>query len=295
MFVVPLHGKSVNRIWAGNIFQIKDNRYVPVFNDSSINLTYESGPKGSYCYELNIVLLPSSMVRIIEVGKNENISVEYRVSEAVIGRGFIHANFIRGSMIKMEDEFWKKALRSKRYPLSLREFRKISYRCIEEKIPYCAGASNFEKIELNGMYLTGKGKSDFLEDNEFELCGFDGLGFLYFVSNGILAHDPQDLNKMGDKLFVFDSQREYSAREKKLALNFMRDSDFFILKRKKRGSSARGWYVAISFNGGLLEFKGKKHGIVFTEREGVLKRLDNLLRIAQCPTAIYVLCGGIPN
>ncbi|MDR2629180.1 MAG: hypothetical protein LBC30_04290 [Puniceicoccales bacterium] len=279
--IVPPHGYGFNGIQMGGIFQIKNNHYVPVFNDDVINLTYRSGPRGSCCHNLDIVLLPLSTIQIIEIGKNENIEIEYCVSETVRGRGFIHANFIRNSMIPVRGEFWKVALQKKRYPGSLQEFRKACYRCISEKTPYCAGASNFDRIDLNEMYSLSEEKSNSSQNEEYKLYGFDGFGFLYFVSNGVLGREFENLGMMGEKLFVFDTKKEYSSREKKSVLRLMRDSDYIFIRHKKKGSNRRLWYVVISFNGGFLEFKGKKHGIVFVEKESALKRLDTLLRRAK--------------
>jgi hypothetical protein len=273
-----------------DIFQIKDNHFVPVFNDDVMSLTYKSGPKGSYCRNLDIVLLPLSTIQIVEIGENENIEIEYCVSETVRGRGFIHANFIRNSMTPVKGEFWKVALRNKRYPLSLQEFRKACYRCISEKTSYCAGASNFEKIDLHEMYSLSEEKSNSSRNEEYELCGFDGFGFLYFVSNGVLGREPEALGMMGEKLYIFDTKREYSLREKKAALGLMRDSDYILIRCKKKESSKKSWYVVTSFNGGFLEFKGKKHGIVFIEKESALKKLDTLLKRAELSGSdLYVM------
>jgi uncharacterized protein YutD len=272
------------------IFQIKNNHYVPVFNDDVTNLTYKNGPKGNCCHSLDIVLLPSSTIRIIGMKESENIEIEYCVSETIRGRGFIHANFIRNSMVPIKGEFWKVALQNKRYPLNLQGFRKACYRCIGEKTPYCVGASNFDKIDLSGMYSPSEEKNNSSQNGEYELCGFDGFGFLYFVSNGILGREVEDLSMMGEKLFVFNTKREYSSREKKSVLSLMRDSDYVLIGRKKGGSNRRSWYMAISFNGGFLEFKGKKHGIVFIEKECVLKRLGALLKKAQLSGSdLYVM------
>ncbi|MDR2432445.1 MAG: hypothetical protein LBD34_01705 [Puniceicoccales bacterium] len=278
--VILTHAYCFNEIQGGDIFQVKDNHYVPIFNDDIINLTYKSGPKGSCCKSLDIVLLPLSTIRIVEMGKNENVEVEYCVSETIRGRGFTHVNFIRNSMAPVKGEFWKVALQNKRYPLSLQEFRKACYRCVSEKIPYCTGASNFDRIDLNEMYSFTKEKDNFLQNEEYRIRGFDGFGFLYFVSNGTLGRESDDLGTMGEKLFTFDTKKKYSFREKKSVLSLMRDSDYILIQRKKKGSNKKSWYVVMSFNGGFLEFKGKKHGIVFTEKESTVKRLDTLLNRA---------------
>jgi hypothetical protein len=280
LFIVSLCGHYFNGMQVGEIFQIKDGHNVPVFNDDVTNLTYKSGPKGSCCDSLDMVLLPLSTIRIVEMGKNGNIEIEYCVSETIRGRGFTHVNFIRNSMMPLKGEFWKVALQNKRYPLSLQEFRKACYRCIREKTPYCMGASNFEKIDLSEMYSSSDEKDNSLQGEEYKLHGFDGFGFLYFVSNGTLGRGSENLNTMGEKLFTFDTKKKYSLGEKKSILSLMRDSDYILICRKKRGSNRKLWYVAISFNGGFLEFKGKKHGIVFTEKESTVKRLDVLLNRA---------------
>ncbi|MDR2776570.1 MAG: hypothetical protein LBB17_00790 [Puniceicoccales bacterium] len=279
--VISLSGHCLNEIQVGGIFQIKDNNFVPVFNDDVTNLTYRNGPKGSCCCNLDIVLLPLSTVQVIEIGENRNIEIEYYVSETVRGRGFIHADFIRNSMTPVKGEFWKVALRNKRYPLNLQGFRKACYKCIREKTPYCAGASNFEKIDLNGMYSFSEEKSNSSQNEEYKLCGFDGFSFLYFVSNGILGYESEDLSIMGEKLYIFDTKKEHSSKEKKAALGLMRDSDYILIRHKKKGSNRKSWYVVISFNGGFLEFKGKKHGIVFIEKECALKKLNILLKKAK--------------
>ncbi|MDR2779259.1 MAG: hypothetical protein LBB16_03175 [Puniceicoccales bacterium] len=268
-------------ITVGSIFRIKENHYVPVFNNNVFNLTYKSGPKGSYCEGLDIVLLPASTLQIIEMFENGHVEVEYCVSETVKGRGFVHANFIRNSMEQVKGKFWDVALCHKRLPFTLQKFRKICYRCISEKIPYCGGASNFERINLDNMYFFSEKQGNSLQNGNYELRGFDGFGFLYFVSNGTLFRELYDINMSGEKLFIFDTRREYSLKEKKFALSLMRDSDYILIHRKKKRFGGRSWYVAISFNGGLLEFKGKKHGITFTEKESSVKRLDTLLGMAR--------------
>jgi hypothetical protein len=279
--IISPRGDCLDEMQVEDIFQIKDNCYVPVFNDDVSNLTYINGPRGSCCRSLDIVLLPLSTIRIVEMGASENIEVEYCVSETVRGRGFIHADFIKNSMTPVKGKFWKVALQKKRYPVSLQVFRKACYRCISEKTPYCAGASNFDKIDLNGMYSFSEEKGSSSQNEGYKLCGFDGFGFLYFVSNGVLGRESEDLHTMGQRLFTFNTKKEYSLREKKSILSLMRDSDYMLIRRKKKGSNRKSWYVVMSFNGGFLEFKGKKHGAVFIEKESVLKRLDTLLKVAQ--------------
>ncbi|MDR1891100.1 MAG: hypothetical protein LBQ23_02870 [Puniceicoccales bacterium] len=281
-FIIPSQGCCSNEIVEGNIFRIKKNQYVPVFNDNSVDLTYKSGPRGKCCYSLDLVLLPLSTIQIIKVEENDNIEIEYCVSKTIRGRGFIHANFIRNSMEQLNGQFWDVALQNRRHPLTLQKFRKACYKCINEKIPYCAGASNLEKINLEGMYSFNKEKGDSLQNKEYELFGFDEIGFLYFVSDGILSRNLDEIiNGAVEKLFVFDTKRQYSLEDKKIALNCMRDSDYICVRSRKKRSGGRPWYVLVSFNGGFLEFKGKKHGIAFVDQRSAMKKLDTLLEIAR--------------
>jgi hypothetical protein len=157
----------------------------------------------------------------------------------------------------------------------------ILRRCIEENVPFCYGANNFEKIELEDKYEFPIAGDLSRKSGDFQLRGFDCSGILHFMSNGILPHCAKGLDMVGKKMFVFNHKRRYSLKEKMAALGIMEDSDYLVfLHKKDRLEYSCAGHVMVAFGGGFVEFKGDVPNVVFTPMERAVERLDSMLKSA---------------
>ena len=61
---------------AGDMFVVKNERYLPLFVDNKEIRSFERGEKGCNCDDLDTVLLPGSVIKVKESKKEENGMVE---------------------------------------------------------------------------------------------------------------------------------------------------------------------------------------------------------------------------
>ncbi|MDR1433114.1 MAG: hypothetical protein LBI61_02110 [Puniceicoccales bacterium] len=264
-----------------DVFAVKADCYVPVFITQHPSLTYGIGTEGVICYDLDTVLLPGTIIRVIKPVDERNIRIEYFTSNTVTGIGFIHPDFLKTSMESLPTNLLGSMYARTPSPPPLREVRRILQRCIDENVPFCYGANNFEKIDLNGKYEFNRVGELSEQNGKYELRGFDCSGILHFISNGLLPHCTKGLDVYGKRIFVF-SQRRYSAKEKKAVLTIMKDSDYVVfLHRSDKHEFSGSGHVLLFYNGGFLEFKWKEPNVFYTPREKALDKLDSVLKDAE--------------
>ncbi|MDR3144006.1 MAG: hypothetical protein LBT64_00705 [Puniceicoccales bacterium] len=267
----------------GDVFATDEGCYVPLFATKSSELTYGRGPNGYFCKDLNGVILPNSAVRVTEVHENSNVEVEYITSDHARGAGFINVVFFEKMMSKMNDSFWRRISAKKLQPMTLFEISDVLQRCAADGLTHCPGANNFEKISINGIYKFVLDDGTAVNTNPCDIRGFDGAGLLHFISNGILPRSIKKLNHSGRKLFTFNAKREYSFREKRFILGFMKDSDYmiFVYRNEIPGHIGDG-EILISHNSGFFEFDNKSGRISYIAGENnLIKRLDEILDLAR--------------
>jgi hypothetical protein len=261
----------------GDVFVVKIGCHVPIFTTWNTTLPYEIGIVGTNCYKLDTVLWQGAMVRVINRLMNKNIEVEFFLSENARGEGFTHSTFLETAMTQSNDEGWKTAFEKKQRPLSMDEIKKVFQRCVDEKVPYCYGANNFEKIDLKEYEFIATNSSS-IRNRPYELRGFDSSGLLHFVSNGNLPHCTYGLDRVGQVIFTFDTRKKHLLEEKRMVLNMLKDTDYITTRlRKNRFNLEESNSVLISFNGGFLEFRNLNDGLVYTKKRDALERLDFLL------------------
>ena len=263
-----------------NVFVVKDNGLVPMFTTSKLDLQYESGKGGTNCYDLDTVLLPNTRIKVTEKCEDSVSKIEYYLSKACNGTGYVHNDFLKNSCSKSHILSWKnlseRAVEAAPMPLS--RIRKLFEYCINNGVPYCFGGNNFERIELPKEYSFSPFGEQVEGGRPYELRGFDCSGILYFISNGTLPHCTKGLDGMGKKIFVFEWQKEYSREEKEHVLNSLKDTDYLVFLHNKDLSKTSGsGHVIVSFDGGFIEFKGKDYGCVYTDKSHAMERLDSLI------------------
>ena len=87
---------------------------------------------------------------------------------------------------------------------------------------------------------------------------------------------------MGDEVFTFDWQKEYSLEEKERVLGLLRDTDYLVfLHNRNLAKTVGSGHVIVSFNGGFIEFKNKNCGCVYTDKEHAMERLNSMLNASR--------------
>jgi hypothetical protein len=262
----------------GDLFRVKRGCYVPLFSVSEAAMDYEIGEGGNSCHNLDTVLWEGSVLRIIGIEKNENVEVEFFLTEKARGEGFVHRDFFEKSMEPSCEAEWRYALYRNVYPLSLEKIKKVFQRCVDENVPYCYGANNFATIDIKQMYEF-KLKNSGDAHKSYELRGFDSSGLLHFISGGNLPHCTYGLDREAQTIFTFDTRKKYSVEEKRMVLSMLNDSDYLMLRHNKdRFNRGENNSVLVVFNRGFLEFRNPNEGLVYTKKKDAFERLECLLR-----------------
>lgn len=241
------------RAHAGDMFVVKDECYLPLFENNKEIRSFERGKKGCNCDDLDTVLLPGSVIEVLEYEKNDMAKVTCEMTEKVKHKGFVYTSSIKDFCKKFQEGDTKR----ERSPMSLEEIRSVFDRCLREKVPYCWGGNQFETIPLPGVTFTSKNKGE-----QYECHGFDCSGLLYYISDGTLPHATGALKKFGTRLFTIEAGKiwdEAFTKEVEQVIAGLKDTDFIAIKG----------HVMIAYNKGLIEFRSKNLGCCFTSPENV--------------------------
>ena len=255
------------RARAGGMFVVKDECYLPLFENNKKIRSFEKGKKGCNCDDLDTVLLPGSIIEVKESKEEENgmVEVKCKMTEAVEHNGFVHKSFVENCCEKFEKEDVKR----ERSPMSLNEIRSVFKRCLCENVPYCWGGNNFEAVPLRGTTFTSEKKGE-----QYECRGFDCSGLLYYISDGTLPHATGSLKDFGRRLFTIEAGKIWDdafTKEVEKVIADLKDTDFIAIKG----------HVIVAYNKGLIEFRSKDLGCCFTSKEGANKRITELIEAAK--------------
>lgn len=249
---------------AGDKFIVKDECYLPLFENYKEARSFERGKKGCNCYDLDTTLLPGS---IVEVSSYENgvATVKCEMTGKVKHKGFVYTFSVEDFCKKFE----KGDVKRKRSPMSLDEIRSVFERCLRESVPYCWGGNQFGNVSLQGVTFTSEKKGE-----QYECRGFDCSGLLYYFSDGTLPHATGALKDFGKRLFTIEAGRiwdEAFTKEVEKVIADLKDTDFIAIKG----------HVIVAYNKGLIEFRSKDLGCCFTPQEGSIQRIQELFEAVQ--------------
>ena len=260
-------------------FEVLDGCYVPLFKTTSgLNLSYEAGAHGTNCYDLITVLLPGTFVNVHEFGEKIT-EVVWHVNDKKTYKGLMHNEFLQNfcKEVPEDDVKWLPK------PMPLREIRETFQWCSdkENNVPYCWGGCCFGAVPLPGDYTFSQVFSEDEKEGKngktcikrpYELRGFDCSGWLHFISGGLLEHSTRRLREYdGGKVLWKIGKNEtvsFEDLKKKLPELKLQDTDYIVIIG----------HVVVWHDGGLLEFRGKDYGCVYTKgEEAVAKRLMELI------------------
>ena len=263
---------------------VKNGCYVPLFKirnwgkefdlqkdeEEHLELSYEVGPYGTNCEDLVTVLLPKTLLEVSKRG-NKLSHVIWHVNKNKLFHGLVHNQFLSKccDVISEEDFTWEQ------HPMTLTEIGSFFKELIEHNPPYCWGGNYIGKIVLPGDYKLTQKKNEEgepLAEGEYQLRGFDCSGLLYFISGGLLEHSSRRLReyKDGKLLWRIGKNDIVSVEDLKKRLTGLKlqDSDCIVVIG----------HVVVWYNEGLLEFRGKDCGCVYTNgEEAVVNRLMELI------------------
>ena len=235
---------------------------MPLFGTDDSKLLYDAGAHGTNCYHLLTVLLPGSLLDLIDLGKKIS-KVVWHVNQKKTFEGYVHSAFLKKSC----KEVSKDAVKWSPLPMPLKKIRAIFQRCINDGVPYCWGGNWFETIPLPDDYIFSQcgGKVE----RVYELLGFDCSGLLYFISGGLLPHSTRHLRSYGKILYRIEKSDTVSSEDlrEKLTTLRLRDSDFIVIEG----------HAVIWYDGGMIEFRGMDYGCVFTPAEKAPERIMELV------------------
>lgn len=241
---------------AGDMFVVINGCYLPLFEDDKVERSFERGEKGCNCEGLDTVLLPGSVIEVLEYKENGMAEVTCEMTEKVKHKGFVCKYSVENFCKKFE----KGDAKQERSPMSLDKIRAVFERCLRENVPYCWGGNQFETIPLPRVTFTSKN-----EGEQYECRGFDCSGLLYYISDGTLPHATGALKNFGTLLFTIKAGQiwhETFIKEVDQVVAKLKDTDFIVIKG----------HVIVAYNGGLLEFRSKDLGCCFTSPEDVISQ-----------------------
>ena len=253
------------RAHAGGMFVVKDECYLPLFENNKEIRSFERGKEGCNCDDLDTVLLPGSVIEVLGYKENGMAEVTCEIAEKVKHKGFIYASFIKDSC----KEFCEGDVKRTRSPMSLEKIRKVFERCLSENVPYCWGSNQFETVPLPGVIF----KSADGSTKPYELRGFDCSGLLYYISDGTLPHATGALKNFGKRLFTVEAGKKWEVSKEDLGkvIADLKDTDFIAIKG----------HVVVAYSKGLIEFRSKNLGCCFTPKEQAVQRITELIEAAK--------------
>lgn len=253
---------------------------VPLFKTEKLkHFLYYTGPYGNSCRDLMTVLLPGSFLEVLSENKEGVCKVLWlRNKDKEKGCiGFVARKLLKTCCEKVQKEaiIW-----GQRSPMPLGEIRKFFKRCAAKTIPYCWGGNWEDELKLSEDYrleqmpeLGPDGESN-EPKRPYCLRGFDCVGLVYYVSNGILRRSCKGVRKHGKRLWTIDKENWNITREKLeenlKALN-LQDTDLMVLGEAHSGAHLATWY-----DGGILEFRGVDQGCEY--RKDMKEILDRIMR-----------------
>ena len=246
---------------AGDMFVVKDGCYLPLFEDNKVTRSFERGEKGCNCEGLDTVLLPGSVIEVLEYKENGMAEVTCEMTKEVKHRGYVYKSSIEDFCEKFE----KGDIKRERSPMSLEEIQTVFESCLRENVPYCWGGNQFKTVPLpEGTFKKGE---------QYECRGFDCSGLLYYISDGTLPHATGALKNFGTLLFTIEAAKgwEVSKEDLEKVIAGLEDTDFIAIKG----------HVIVSYNKGLIEFRSKDLGCCFTPKEGAKQRIKELIDAAK--------------
>jgi hypothetical protein len=252
------------RAHAGGMFVVKDECYLPLFENNKEIRSFERGKKGCNCDDLDTVLLPGSVIEVLGYKENGMAEVTCEMTEKVKHKGFVYKSSVENFCKK----FGKGNVKRKRSPMSLEDIKKVFERCLRENVPYCWGGNQFETIPLRGATFTSEKKGE-----QYECRGFDCSGLLYYISDGTLPHATGALKNFGERLFTVEAAKRWEVSKEDLekVIAGLEDTDFIAIKG----------HVIVSYNKGLIEFRSKDLGCCFTPQKGANQRITELIEAAK--------------
>ena len=253
------------RVHAGDMFVVKDKCYLPLFENNKETRLFEKGKKGCNCDDLDTVLLPGSVIKVLGYKENGMAKVECEMTERVKHGGFVYTSSVEDCCKKFD----RGGVKRERSPMSLEDIKKVFERCLskDNPVPYCWGGNNFETIPLRGVPFKSANETA----EPYELRGFDCSGLLYYISDGTLPHATGALKNFGTRLFTVQAEKNWDTTDLGKAVKDLRDTDFIAIKG----------HVIVSYNGGLIEFRSKDLGCCFTPKEGTIQRVTELIEAAK--------------
>ena len=252
------------RMHAGDMFVVKDKCYVPLFENNKEIRSFERGEKGCNCDDLDTVLLPGSVIDVLEYKENGMAKIKCEMTGKVKHEGFVYTSSIKDFCKKFE----KEGVKRERSPMSLGEIRAVFERCLRENVPYCWGGNQFETISLPKVIFEPADKNT----KPYELRGFDCSGILYYISDGTLPHATGALKNFGTPLSTIEAKKHGEMKEDwEKVVASLRDTDFIAIKG----------HVIISYDGGFIEFRSKDLGCQFTETKDAVRRVKELIKAAK--------------
>ncbi|MDR1595959.1 MAG: hypothetical protein LBR91_03510 [Puniceicoccales bacterium] len=273
----------------GNVYKI--NTVVPVFSRPKVDFKYESGPRGSNCYELNTMLLPSFYVLIEEELANGTLGIAAKRDDSYLIRGYIHRKFLEDHAVDCGNmDFFSISSDPTSVP-SVEEIIDNVKNLLSLNVRYCYGGNSPVEVELNGIYKfhpvdSGNGKF-----GGYKCVGFDSSGLIHYVSNGWIPHSTSVMPEFGKILFMVNTERRFKSGFIAEILDTVRDTDL-VLFPSSDGIETLNCYghVIMVYKFGFVEYYGRFSGIVRTPpSEAALRLIQMYMKAKSIGMPLFVV------
>lgn len=261
----------------GDVFEIKTDKFIPLFITDRIDLRYDVGTCGNNCYDLDTVLPPKTLIQVEAFSENyDTVHVLCKVSEWCTFQGYVHKNLLKCCTNPIPKNFFDKNLPN-RPVLSVSEICCILDDCVVRHMPYSFGCNNYTEVPLGHLYsFDGPSK----DCTQYRCFGFDCSGLLHYISGWTLPHSTRRLYDLFEKNCILSLGIESADAELQNALRLMKDTDYVVFVHDYKYVGGTG-HVIISLHGGFVEAAGQSIGVIFTEKDHALERLRKLLHSAR--------------
>jgi hypothetical protein len=275
----------------GDVYQLKDDVFVPVFSKPGLDFEYESGLFGNNCYDLETVLLPGFYIQIQELLDDNIVEIIGTFNNSYIIRGYIHKYFIENEMHLRENlDFY--SLKETRSVLSIGEIVAKLKVTSDEDWRYSYGCNMPCEVDLNSLYRFKQFNVVEGCDRDYVCRGFDSSGLMHYLSNGNLPHSTLELKNIGRKLFVVSTSEPFRASMIQGILGALRDTDIVIFSVKNGDGfiPKHTGQVIMFYKFGFIEERGKNCGIKKTPpREAEARLFEIYSRAKFAGSSLYVI------
>jgi hypothetical protein len=261
------------------MYKLKNDTFVPVFTQPSIEFYYEIGFRGNCCDAMDTVLLPGFYVRIDQIFKNGAVRVTATRDHSYLIRGYIHKKLIERAMIPCAGVDFNSLNDPPKIP-KISDVISAIDKLLNDRIEYCFGGNVPFEVNLDGLYKFRQIAGNHGASRKFSCKGFDSSGLIHYLSNGYLPHNIYDILSFGERVYSLNPNHPLAQLKIEEIAENLKDTDLIVVVPETRDDSCLG-KVMIACKFGLVEIKGQNLGIIKTHPYETRAKIAKMLQRAK--------------